>query len=392
MTSSYSSLLRVHGVARTMAAQLLARFPGGMISLGFLIHIQSIFDSYGAAGLVLGASAIGQAVAGPVTSRMMGRFGPRRILIITTLLCAASLAVIALVVMPLWGFMLVGAISGLTVPPVQPAVRTMYPKLVDSAHLPRLFSLDASAQEIIWVAGPLVITVVAREVSSVAGILLCIVFLVGGGAWFISLPEMGRVDLSRSKSRFGAVLLRPGVMLATALGLLLIASTAAIEAGVVSRFGEGGAQAGVVLALSAAASLAGGLTLGHKPIHRWTMARNLAIVTVGAVLAAVASGVAMSGATLMLFGFGVAPALAVMYTMISVSVSFGDSVEAYGWLGTGQLVGAAIGSAFAGFMIDASGSIGGFAASAVMAIAAVVVAALFRGAQPRMSGVDLLPD
>ena len=50
-------------------------------------------------------------------------------------------------------------------------------------------------------------------------------------AWFISSPEVGRVRIPRSKRRFGSVLQRPPVLLATVVGFLLIGSCAAIEAG-----------------------------------------------------------------------------------------------------------------------------------------------------------------
>ena len=110
--NAYLDLLRTRGVARIIAAQLVARFPGGMISLGFLIHIEKIFDSYGAAGLVLAATSVGQAISGPVTSRWMGRWGMRPVLILTTVVCAVALSVIALAQLELWAFMLVGLIAG----------------------------------------------------------------------------------------------------------------------------------------------------------------------------------------------------------------------------------------------------------------------------------------
>ena len=53
LVSGYGDLLRTRGVARIIAAQLTARFPSGMLSLAYLLHIEGVFDSYGAAGLVL---------------------------------------------------------------------------------------------------------------------------------------------------------------------------------------------------------------------------------------------------------------------------------------------------------------------------------------------------
>jgi MFS family permease len=166
--SAYGTLLRTPGVGRVIAAQLTARFPFGMLSLAYLLHVERVSHSYGAAGLVLAASSIGQAIAGPLTSRWMGQWGMRPVLILTTSVCAVSMAVVAFVVMPVPLYMAVGFVGGLAVPPVQPAVRTIYPKMVTSAQLTPLFSLDASAQELIWVGGPVITTFVATQISSCA--------------------------------------------------------------------------------------------------------------------------------------------------------------------------------------------------------------------------------
>ncbi len=389
--NAYLDLLRTRGVARIIGAQLLARFPGGMLSLGFLIHIESIFHSYGAAGLVLGATSVGQAISGPVTSRWMGRWGMRPVLILTTAVCALALTTVALAPLPLWGFMVAGLIAGLSYPPVQPAVRTIYPKMVNSRQLTPLFSLDASAQEIIWIAGPVVVTFVATQVSTVAGIFLSVVFLVGGGAWFISSPELGRVRIPRSKRRFGVVLKRPAVLLSTVTGFLLVGSCAAIETGVVATFGEGGAEAGIVLGIWAVASLAGGLGFGHVPIGPWALARRMLIVFVGSVLAVFAFEFWSISATLVIAGLGIAPALAVMFSIVSATVKFSDTAEAYGWVGTGQLIGAALGSAVAGFLIDGYGPDGGFVAAAVFALVGFLVPMVFRRAAPDLRGRDASP-
>lgn len=249
--SSYWSLLKTPGVARVIAAQLTARFPFGMLSLAFLIHIERVYDSYTAAGLVLGAMSIGQAIAGPLTSRLMGRWGIRPVILVTMVVCTTSIVLMALLSLEVWALMLIGFLAGLSMPPIQPAVRTIYPKIVNSRQLTPLFSLDASAQEIIWVLGPVIATFVAIQVSTVAGILLAAVFLVVGGIWFVALPEVGRVRIPRSKRTIGAVLKKPEVLLSTVVGFMLVAACAAVEAGVVAAFGHGSADAGWVLGIFA---------------------------------------------------------------------------------------------------------------------------------------------
>ncbi len=404
--NAYVSLLRTPGVARIIAAQLTARFPSGMLSLGFLLHMHHIFGSYGSAGLVLAATSVGQGLSGPLTSRWMGVWGMRSVLMLTTSVCALSLLTVALAPLPLVGFMVAGLVAGLSYPPVQPAVRTIYPKMVNSRQLTPLFSLDASAQEIIWIAGPVVVTLIATQISTTVGILVSVVFLIGGGLWFVLSPEVGRVRIPRSRRKVGAVLKQPQVLLTTIVGFLLVGTCAATEAGVVATFGQGNSTSGLVLAIWAVASLIGGLLLGHIPVGPSALARRMGVVLVGSILAAAAiliwTGTAaefwtLSGA-LLVAGLCIAPALAVMFAVVSSSVRFSDTAEAYGWVGTGQLIGAAAGSAVAGFLIDyvtarhgGGAGLGGFLVAVIFAAAGTLVATLFRRKFPDLRGRDASP-
>ncbi len=385
------SILRTPGVARIISAQLLARFPSGMLSLAFLLHIEQVLGSYGAAGLVLAATSVGQAVAGPLTSRWMGRWGMRPVITLTLLISLTSMLTIALVEMSLGLYMLVGLICGLSNPPIQPAVRTIYPKLVNSKQLTPLFSLDASAQEIIWVIGPVVTTFIAVQVSTVLAILTAAVFLVAGGAWFLSSPEVGRVRIPRSKRALGKVLTRKPVLLATIVGFFMVGATAAVEASVVAVYGHGGPEAGIILAIWAVGSLAGGLAFGHIPVGPWALARRTFIVFVGIAIAGFFLDFWWLSFALLISGIGLAPALAVMFGIVSASVKFSDTAEAYGWVGTGQLIGAALGSAIAGFAIDSGGASGGFIAAGVLAGLTFLAALLGKPWHPDLRGRDASP-
>ena len=374
-----------------MAAQLTARFPNGMTSLAILLHIEHVTGSYGAAGLVLAATSVGQAVAGPVTSRWMGRWGMRKVLTLTTLVCAMTIATLAFVQTVVPVYMVLALVAGLSTPPVQPAVRTIYPKMVTSRQLTPLFSLDASLQEIIWIIAPVLITFIATQAGTVPALVCIVVILLLGCTWFILSPEVGRVRIPRSRRRLGKVLTRPAVILATATGFLLIGAAAAVEAGVVATFDHGGLEAGLVLAVFSIGSLAGGLGFGHIPIGPWAMARRFAIVAVGLCLAMISLDVWWMGGSLLIAGAGVAPALAVMFAMTTASVKFSDTAEAFGWVGTGQLIGSAAGSATAGFLIDGVGPQGAFFAGAAFAVAGVLVSIVFVRGFPDLRGRDASP-
>jgi MFS family permease len=228
-------------------------------------------------------------------------------------------------------------------------------------------------------------------VGTVEALLLIVVILIGGCAWFILSPEVGRVRIPRSRRGFGRVLGKPVVLLGTVTGFLLIGACSAVEAGVVASFGHDGLEAGLVLAVFAVGSLAGGLTFGHVPIGPWAMARRLAVVTVGVTAVVISLNAWWMGASLFVAGIGIAPALAAMFAMTSSSVKFSETAEAYGWMGTGQLIGAAAGSAVAGFLIDAAGATGAFWAASAFAVVGTLVAIVFVRGFPDLRGRDSSP-
>jgi len=388
---NYANLLKTRGVARIISAQLTARLPSGMISLAYLLHMEKIFDSYGLAGLVLAATSLGQALAGPLTSRWMGRWAMRPVITLTIAVSLVSMGAIAFIPMPFMAYIGVGLLGGLATPPIQPAVRTIYPTMVNSRQLTPLFSLDASAQEIIWIAGPVMTTFIATQISTTWAIVVAAAFLVGGGLWFLSCRELGTVTIPPSRNKLGVVLAKPPVALATVVGFLLIGAAAAVEVAVVSVFGHDGAQAGFVLAIWAIGSIIGGLALGGAPISPWALATRMAAVFVGIALAGIFLDFWWIAGSLLIAGAGIAPALAVMFAIVSASVKFSDTAEAYGWMGSGQLIGAALGSAIAGFAIDGFGSVGGFIAASIFALVGFLVATLFRSAHPDLRGRDAAP-
>ncbi|OJX67969.1 MAG: MFS transporter [Micrococcales bacterium 73-13] len=392
--AGYVEILRTPGVARIIAAQLTARAPQGMLSLCLLLHIERMHDSYGAAGLVLAATSVGSAVAGPLTSRWMGAWGMRPVLMLTIGVCSAALLVLTLLPMPVLAQMGVAVVAGLANPPIASAVRTIYPKLVTARKLTVLFSLDATAQEIIWVAGPVLATFLATQVSTVVAMLAVVAIMLGGGAWFVANREVGRVRIPRSRRRIGAVLQRPAVLLATIVGFVLVASFAAIEASIVSVFGDGDPRSGIVIAIWSFASIAGGLLMGRLPMGPWSLARRMFFVFLGAGLALVMLDFWWLAFALVISGIGISPAIAVLSSQVSSSVRFSETAEAFGWNTTGQLIGAALGSAAAGFLIDGFGSFGGFVASAVLALLGLAIAASTVRWQPDLRGgaVGPIPD
>ena len=371
---TYLDILRVPGVARVVASQLLARFPFGMLTIAYLVFVEQNYHSYAIAGLALGAASLGQAIAGPLTSRLLGRFGIRRVISVTVVLVSLANIAIVVLVPPVWLLITLAFAEGIFTPPVQPAVRTIYPKMVPASKLTPLFSLDASAQEIIWVVGPVLAAVLAIQVSPVVAVLAAVAFYVGGGLWFVTSPIVGRVAIPPSRRRLGSVLRNRAVIVSTVVGLLLVASFGAVEAGIVSVFGDGSASAGIVLAVFSLASLVGGLIMGHRALSPWSLAARMTIVAVGMMVLPLSVNFWWLCAVLFVAGLGVAPALTALFASVSGTVKFSDTAEAFGWLGTGQLIGVAGGSAIAGICIDNLGSQSALLVAGLFAVAGTIAA------------------
>lgn len=387
----YRDLGRSPGVFRILIAQLIARLPFGMLSIILLLHMSAAYGDFTSAGVILATQSIGQAISGPLTSRLMGRLGMRPVLLTTSLVCAVFLTIIAFVHLPLAVTATIAFLVGITTPPITPAVRTIYPKLVPGNQLSALFSLDASAQEFIWVLGPVIAVFVSAQFSTTIGLLVAAGFMLGGGIWFILAREVGKVRIPRARRGLGAVLGRPTVIVGTVTSFLFIASFAAIEAGIVAVFGQGSFLSGLVLAVFAFGSMVGGLLIGHREMRPWSPLLRVIVVLVGTALCLVSLNVWWLMLVLFIGGLGTAPVFAATTNIVSATVKFSETAEAFGWISTGQLVGVAAGSAIAGVAIDHFGAEGAILASAIFLAATAIAFTVSLPWIPDLKGRPISP-
>ena len=70
-----------------------------MFSLGMLMHVEHVQGNYTSAGAVLAAFSVGMAVAGPIITRQLSRFGTLPVLLASLIITTTSLT--PLVVFPL---------------------------------------------------------------------------------------------------------------------------------------------------------------------------------------------------------------------------------------------------------------------------------------------------
>ena len=378
---TYRDLFRTAGFVRVISTQLLARFPFGMMSIALVMHIQHLYGNYTIAGISLGAETVGAAISQPVLGRAMSKYGIRQILLpsatISALCTFAVIFVSNAEILTVFFALCIGLFS----PPIQSAARTVYPTMVKKRLLPLLFSFDAASQEIIWVIGPVLATILAAQFNTAFPVITMGIIQILGAISFTSNHEVKNLKIPASTRRMGGVLKNKVVLANLVLGMLLIGSFSGVEVGTVALFDKN--TAGWLIASLSVGSMLGGVLIGRHNHGKLALTRFLVLVCIGYGLVLVlpyqATWVALCW---FIAGLGVAPALGVLGAIIGVKVKTADASEAYGWVGTGQLVGYSAGAAIAGIAIDTVSPVAALAISVVLGIGAVIVALLTLGITP----------
>src|SRR6266566_4804656 len=175
--SQYLRLLRVPGARNFVAAGFVGRMPMSMLGLGIVLLVSAMTGKYGTAGAVAATGAICYAILVPRLGRLTDRFGQARVLRPLTAVFATSAAAFitcALARAPLWTLFVTGGALGGTMPSLGSMVRARWSHLIgsggDSPLLHTAFSFESVADELIFITGPVIVTILATEIHPVTGV------------------------------------------------------------------------------------------------------------------------------------------------------------------------------------------------------------------------------
>ncbi|WP_143447472.1 MFS transporter, partial [Kineosporia sp. R_H_3] len=189
-TNPYLDVLRVPGAAAFCAAATLARLPMAMISLGALLLVSTSGRSFTLAGLVSGATALGQAAGSPPLGRLVDRLGQTRVLGQQALVNAALLGTLVVATRAgAAGGVLVGvaALVGATAPQVGALARARWGRLLDGdPRLETALALEAVIEEGIFVTGPLLVAACVALLGPPGALLAAAGTTVVGSALFLA--------------------------------------------------------------------------------------------------------------------------------------------------------------------------------------------------------------
>ncbi|WP_215449054.1 MFS transporter [Streptomyces sp. ATCC 21386] len=387
---SYAAVLRIPYARRTFAAALVGRLSYGMVPLAVLLAVTRATGSYALAGTVMALFGATSVLLSPARAALVDRYGPRRALPPMALLYAVLLGLLAVAAWrpgasaPVLGAVAVAA--GACTPPLGPTMRTVWSELaVERGLLPRAYSLDGVAEELLFVSGPLVVGVVVGLAPPAAAVVLGAVLVAVGTFGFVASPAVARLpgrgavsEKPTGRRRSVVTGIVPPVVAAGGVGLALGALDLLVLAFAEQR-GHGDDVVAWIFAALSAGSAVGGLLYGAVEWRSGARVR-LALLTAGLGLALAGAGLAPNLAVLtgavVCAGLFVAPALTTAYLVADASAPPTARTRSGAWVNAAVNAGVATGAAASGLLVSRLSPALGFAlagATALFAATAVGV-------------------
>ncbi|HEU0212968.1 MAG TPA: MFS transporter, partial [Jiangellaceae bacterium] len=241
-----------------------------------------------------------------------------------------------------------------------------------------LYALESVLDEVVFVVGPVLATLLATGVHPLSGLVTNLVLTVGGGVWFAS--QRATEPPPRPRTRTSEV----ERLSARSLGWIVITFVfmggifGSVEVVTVAFADHAGATqaAGVVLALYALGSLLSGIVVGavhwrSGPRRRFALGQ---LVMAAALLPLPFVGSVPLLAVIMFFaGLAISPTLIAGFSLVEAEVPAARLTEGLAWISTALNIGVSIGAAVAGPVIDSAGASPGFVVAVSCGVLAAVV-------------------
>ncbi|MCH1866637.1 MFS transporter [Nocardioides sp. CFH 31398] len=391
MLETYRRVLVVPGAAAFSATGLVARLPISMVSLGLVLLVSARTGSYGSAGSVAAAYVLAQAVATIVHGRLSDTYGQARALPPAILLFGVGLTATAWSVeagLPLWATHVLAVVAGCGLPQVGACVRARWSHVLqDSEKVQTAFALEAVADEVVFILGPVVVTLLATTVDPVAGLAVAVVSGVAGTLALAAQRGTQPPPTPRGRRAPEDTVAAPmpwdAVVPLTVVCLSLGGLFGSVEVITVAYAEEAGvpAAAGPLLAAFAAGSLLAGVVVGavtwrRGPEHR--LRWGMGVLTAAMLPLTVVGPVWLMAVVLLLGGFAISPTLISAMSLAEAVVPSSRLTEGIAILSTGISAGLAPGAALGGLAVDAYGASLAFGVCAASGVVGIVGTALVR--------------
>lgn len=389
----YAAVLRTPGAVAFSGSALLARLPMSMLGLAIVFAVEASTGRYGQAGVVSGACLLGQAAGAPLQARLADRWGQTRLLLPVLAAHGTALGAFTLLVsdqgMPVLVVLAVAA--GITLPSFGSLVRARWARLhTGTPSLQTAYALESVLDEVVFVFGPPLVTMLATVVAPRSGLLCCLALTLTGGVLY---ALQRRTDPGPRPARLAnqVVAARFPVFMLTWIGVTFVfmgAIFGSVEVTTVAFTEEAGSPgaAGVVLAAYSLGSLIAGLAAGTV---RWRSGPRRRFLIGQAVLAVAmlpmpwVSTPVLLGVLMFLAGFAIAPTLIAGFSLVESEVPAPRLTEGLAWVSTALSAGVAGGAAVSGPIIDGPGPSAAFGVPVAAGVLATVLCIIGLSAERR---------
>ncbi|MGW1805889.1 MFS transporter [Streptomyces sp. NPDC002078] len=368
MAAGYLEILRARHALRLLTGTLVGRLPNATAAIALVLFVRAEGGTYSLAGALAAVYGVANAVGQPVLGRLVDLYGQPRVQLPAAVLAALSMAFFAFSgTDPLPLAYAAVAAAGLFAPPLEGGLRALWPSVLrrgEQVHT--AYAMDAIAQEIMFTVGPLLVTLCVSLWDERAALLvLNLLGVLGALSVVVSPPSRAWRSAPREAHWLGA-LRSPGLLallgaflfVGIALGSITVASVSYAD-------GHGGdAVYGWMMAGLGLGALAGGTVYGAR---RWGGSPERRLSVLVALLAVCYLPLMLTpGAPAMVLltvvsGVFLAPCIACAFIIVDRHAPSGTVTEAFSWLVTTFTVGASVGTGVAGPVVQAGGTVWGFA-------------------------------
>jgi hypothetical protein len=271
-----------------------------------------------------------------------------------------------------------GFLAGAGSTPIGGIFRQRWPELVGPAELPSAYALDAVMMEVVFISGPLLAGILAATVGAAEGLIVAGVLGIVGSVGFARLSTVQAGKNPDAERHWLGALVSPHLRLLVLSDLPLAGTFGALDVMLPAFGAHHGAAAlgGPFAAALAFGSGVGGIAYGARPAIFGPPRRALIVLGGLMVLTClplpVATGVPEMFVFAALAGVTLAPQITVRNQVIQSTLVQGTATEAFTWVALATTIGASIGSALVGPLVEAAG----WRAGAIVAVVLPVIATL----------------
>ncbi|MEU5958123.1 MFS transporter [Streptomyces sp. NPDC047525] len=380
MAAGYAEILRTRYAGRLLAGTLVGRLPNATAAIAIVLFIRAEGGTYSLAGALAAVYGVANAVGQPLLGRLVDLYGQPRVQLPSAVLSALGMAGFAFTGPDSLGlaYVAVGA-AGLFTPPLEGGLRALWPSVLGKEEqVHTAYAMDAIAQEVMFTVGPLLITGCVALWSEQAALLVVnVIGLLGALSVVMSKPSRAWRSAPREAHWLGA-LRSPGLIALLGAFLFIGMALGSITVAGVSYADEHGGDAvyGWMMAALGLGALVGGSVYGAR---QWAGVPERRLTVLVALLAlcywplTLMPGAVAMTALAAVAGVFLAPALACAFIIVDRHAPRGTVTEAFSWLVTTFTVGASLGTAAAGPVVEWGGTRWGFAVPGLAGAAALLV-------------------